>query len=337
MDQTPIPGTTGFFAPGDLSPEEMDAYLKRLRQGTTPAPGAPEESLTAANAVSPEPPDWNAQRVVDAMRRAGPGNPAPDTSPYSAARAKWRDLGFPEGEVPSHAPAEVLLGGHGAGRTSSQPSPPIKLGPAEGQDSMSITPADEEQAMASAKRGWTYAEGGPSDVGRAFTQEMQPILQRREYELKKTTAEAANNKSDAGVKAAKIHAAAAAAERGIALTFDEDGTPNYQPLDPESIKALSQVRGAGTARGASSATVIVGRGPDGKPVLGFGGGGQPAAAGQPAQAGAQPPQGSAPQSSAGGPPLGKGMLRDPRNPNLAYFQNVPFQFDQQTGKWRRAS
>ena len=64
----------------------------------------------------------------------------------------------------------------------------------------------------------------------------------------------------------------------------------------------------------------------------------------PAQAGsggnpAQPVQGTAPQATAGGPPLGKGLIRDPQNPSVAYFgspDGPKFVFDPRTGKWHKA-
>ena len=302
---TAIPGATGFYAPTpNLSPEELDAYLKRLRAGSVNGTQNPE-APSAAGAVSPlqdtgDQPSWGSGHVLAAMRRAGPGNPAPDTSPGSAVRAKWRDLGIPGTPTADTTTAD-------------------------------IQPQDEGEAMRAAQTGHTYAENpdlwtkkGGSTTADEYGREMQPILQRREYEKQQAETSAKNEKADEGSKAAKIRATGHALERGLVVSFDDDGNPSYQVASPEAVSTLQATQRPGKGGGGGGGFSLIPKsiGPDGKEIppsftLGGatpkgappapqpapGGGGQPTVA-RPAQE--QPPPASGPATQPPG-----GFVFDP--------------------------
>ena len=220
---TAIPGAAGFYAPTpNLSPEELDAYLKRLRAGSVNGTQNPE-APSAAGAVSPlqdtgDQPSWGSGHVLAAMRRAGPGNPAPDTSPGSAVRAKWRDLGIPGTPTADTTTAD-------------------------------IQPQDEGEAMRAAQTGHTYAENpdlwtkkGGSTTADEYGQEMQSILQRREYEKSNADTENATNKVDSALQAHRVAGAVEAMRRGAKITkWNDDGTYESEPLPENMLTAEERI------------------------------------------------------------------------------------------------
>ena len=320
---TAIPGATGFYAPTpNLSPEELDAYLKRLHSGSVSTTQAQNpENPSAAMAVAryplpleqagppaPLPGGWNSDMVRSAMTRAGKNNPAPDTSPGSAMRAKWHDI------------------------TGGEPAP----GEGDSRDIAPMTapelqPRNEQEAAGAAKAGWTYAENpdlwtkkGGSTTADEYGREMQPILQRREYEKQQAETSAKNEKADEGSKAAKIRATGHALERGLVVSFDDDGNPSYQVASPEAVSTLQATQRPGKGGGGGGGFSLIPKsiGPDGKEIppsftLGGatpkgaptapqpapGGGGQPTVA-RPAQE--QPPPASGPATQPPG-----GFVFDP--------------------------
>ena len=229
---TAIPGAAGFYAPTpNLSPEELDAYLKRLRAGSVNGTQNPE-APSAAGAVSPlqdtgDQPSWGSGHVLAAMRRAGPGNPAPDTSPGSAMRAKWRDM--TGGQVPP------------PGTGDSRDIAPI--------NSTDMQPQDEQEAAGAAKAGWTYAENpdlwtkkGGSTTADEYGREMQPILQRREYEKSNADTENATHKVDSVLQAHRVAGAVEAMRRGAKITkWNDDGTYESEPLPENMLTAEERI------------------------------------------------------------------------------------------------
>ena len=231
---TPIPGAEGFYAPTpNLSPEELDAYLKRLRAGSVGGQQNPEDP-SAANAVSSEPSNWNSQMVLSAMRRAGPGNPAPDTSPGSAVRAKWRDLGIPGTPTADTTTADVQ-------------------------------PQDEGEAARAAQAGHTYAENpdlwtkkGGSTTADEYGREMQPILQRREYEKQQADTEDKTKKANAQLLGSKIKALGSS---GAIVNTDDDGNiSSVEPVPPEVAAIMEKIRGAGRKNNSAVSIQIGGNG-----------------------------------------------------------------------------
>ena len=305
---TAIPGAEGFYTPTpNLSPEELDAYLKRLRAGSVNGTQNPE-APSAAGAVSPlqdtgDQPSWGSGHVLAAMRRAGPGNPAPDTSPGSAMRAKWRDM--TGGQVPP------------PGTGDSRDIAPI--------NSTDMQPQDEQEAAGAAKAGWTYAENpdlwtkkGGSTTADEYGREMQPILQRREYERQQAETSAKNEKADEGSTAAKIRATGHALERGLVVSFDDDGNPSYQVASPEAVSTLQATQRPGRGGGGGGGFSLIPKsiGPDGKeipPSFTFGG---------------APPKGAPkqdqPAQTPGAPPvLGRQIQPGEKNPRPNDYVQLP--------------
>ena len=286
---TPIPGAEGFYAPTpNLSPEELDAYLKRLRAGSVNGTQNPE-APTAAGAVSPlqdtgDQPSWGAGHVLAAMRRAGPGNPAPDTSPGSAVRAKWRDLGIPGTPTADTTTADVQ-------------------------------PQDEGEAARAAQAGHTYAENpdlwtkkGGSTTADEYGREMQPILQRREYEKQQADTEDKTKKANAQLLGSKIKALGSS---GAIVNTDDDGNiSSVEPVPPEVAAIMEKIRGAGRKNNSAVSIQIGGNGtppqipprsaaPTAAPNLNQPGGTLPLVGA--ASRGAQPPATSGPATQ---PPAG---------------------------------
>jgi hypothetical protein len=186
------------------------------------------------------------------MTRAGKNNPAPDTSPGSAMRAKWHDI------------------------TGGEPAP----GEGDSRDIAPMTapelqPRNEQEAAGAAKAGWTYAENpdlwtkkGGSTTADEYGREMQPILQRREYEKQQAETSAKNEKADEGSKAAKIRATGHALERGLVVSFDDDGNPSYQVASPEAVSTLQATQRPGKGGGGGGGFSLIPKsiGPDGKEI-----------------------------------------------------------------------
>ena len=268
-----IPGAPGFSIPGgaDMSPEERDAYLLRLRFG--PSLFKSGQNFSSAGG--------------DDNTTPGPTN-APQPGVMNPAVMR----GFLQSANTSVAPS----------KTYSEQMLQKILGPeadASGATPSEAQPTNEEE----------YNKAYPPNVydlpeDRArYEQYAKSWGGSRAYEEQQGRQKVAeeNAKSNADLRNAQTEKANAQAD----LTRE-------QTEHPERF-------GKAGAGGAGSRI---------QQVLGLAGS-------SPQASPSTPPT----QSAAAGPPLGQGLVRDPQNPNVAYFgspEGPRFLFDPRTGKWHKA-
>ncbi len=234
-----IPGAPGFSIPGgaDMSPEERDAYLLRLRFG--PSLFKSGQNFSSAGG--------------DDNTTPGPTNaPQPGVMNPAVMRGFLQSANTPVAPSKTHSAQmyQQILDASSPGEQA-----PADTTPAQAQ------PRNEKEW--NAQHPW-ISSIGPSQTDlqdyEMFNKSLGGQRQYEEQQGKQRVAEqnAANGdtRSNSFVKSAKIRAIAEAAQRGIALSFDEEGNPSYQPLDAKALEAAMKLKAAGGRGGGGGSSDI---------------------------------------------------------------------------------
>ena len=236
-----IPGAPGFSIPGgdSMSPEERDAYLLRLRFGPSLFKSGQNFSSAGGEDMNTPPPDQSPQpgvmnpAVMRGFLQSANTQAAPQQS-HSEQVMQMLNGVRDTGESPS---VDGLA-------TSHKPNVWAGATPAEAQ------PQNEKEW--NMLHPWINSIGPSQTDQQSYEQFSNSLKSQRGYEKQQGEQKVAEQNSDNGdqrskgyVAGKKIQAVAFAAAKGIALSFDDEGNPTYQPLNPATLQAAQTMKPGG--------------------------------------------------------------------------------------------